>query len=199
MMDTDHLWERVQKGDMSAFRQLHETFHAGLCHYAMQILHDRFCAEETVQDVFFRIWEMRGALFSRDGSLKTYLYRLVHNQCMDLLKSRKTEKAGMVRLLPSEAWAAISEKYQFDEYIVEKLETEETVALVKQIIETLPAQCRDIFVQSRMEDKTNEEIARQMGLSVNTVRTQLYRAIQKIRKALPALVILFSGILGNGE
>ncbi len=191
MINLDVLWKKVQNGDSSSFGLIYKEFYSGMCHYAFQLLNDKFLAEETVHDIFLRIWELRDDIFSHGNSLKTYLYRLVHNQCIDILKHRKTKKAGMVRLLASEAWVAISEKYGFDEYMIERLETEETTIRIEKAVEKLPQQCRDIFQQSRIGGKTNEEIAGQMGISVNTVRTQIYRAIQKIKEEIYLITIVF--------
>jgi RNA polymerase sigma-70 factor (ECF subfamily) len=183
-MNLKAIWAKVQQGDLLSFECLYEEFYPGLCQYAFQLLGDRFLAEETVQDIFLQLWETRQKVFTQGYSLKRYLYCITHNRCMDILKRNKTKKARMVRLLPSDTWAAISEQYGFDEYLVEKLENEATSALVEQIIEKLPTQCRQIFRLSRDEDKTNEEIAAQTGVSESTVRVQLYRATQKIQKAL---------------
>ncbi len=195
MIDPEKLWEKAQAGDISSFESVYKEFYTGLCGYAFQLLDDRFLAEEIVQDVFLRVWEMRDRIYSRGYSLKKYLYLSVHNQCIDSLKSRKTKKAGVVRLIPSEAWASISEKYGFDEYMIERLETEETAAMIERVVAGLPTQCRDIFLQSRAGDKSNEEIAAQMGLSVNTVRTQIYRALQRIKQVIYPMVIFVSCML----
>ncbi len=183
-MNLDVIWKKVQQGDLSSFESLYGEFYPGLCQYAFQLLDDRFLAEETVQDIFLKIWETRHNIFSQGYSLKKYLYRITHNQCIDILKRNKTKKARIVRLLSFDTWITISEKYGFDEYLVEKIEVEETSALVNQIVEKLPAQCREIFRLSRDEERTNEEIAQQMGLSESTIRVQLYRATQRIQKEL---------------
>ena len=183
-MTIDEIWRKVQQGNTSSFETLYGMFYPWLCQYAFQLLNDRFLAEETVQDIFLQLWKTRHSVFSHGNSLKKYLYRITHNQCMDILKKRKTQKAGIIRLLPFDTWETISEKYGFDEYLIEKIETEETATLIDQIVEQLPAQCREIFRLSRDEEKTNAEIAQQMGLSESTIRVQLYRATQTIQKKL---------------
>jgi RNA polymerase sigma-70 factor (ECF subfamily) len=183
-MNLDATWSKVQQGDLSSFENLYGEFYPGLCQYAFQLLNDRFLAEETVQDIFLKLWETRHNISSQGYSLKKYLYRITHNQCIDALKRNNTKKAKTIRFLSFDTWATISEKYGFDEYLVEKIETEETSVLVDKVVEGLPAQCREIFRLSRNEEKTNEEIAGQMGLSESTIRVQLYRATQKIRKEL---------------
>ena len=183
-MNLDEIWKKVQQGDIASFDLFFKEFYSGLCHYVYQLLNDYFLAEETVQDVFLQLWETRQSVFSQGYSLKKYLYRVAHNQCMDILKKRKTQKERMIRLYPFDTWETISEKYKFDDYLIEKIETEETSALIDQIVEQLPEQCREIFRMSRDEDMTNAEIAQRLGLSESTVRVQLYRATQKIQKEL---------------
>jgi len=183
-MNLKVLWEKVQQGDLSSFEALYGEFFPGLCQYAFQLLNDRFLAEETIQDIFLQLWKTRYQIFSQGYSLKRYLYRITHNQCMDILKKSRTQKSRFIHLFPSDAWTYISERYGFDEYLIEKIETNETVTLIEQIVEQLPARCREIFRLSRDEEKTNAEIAQQLDLSESTVRVQLYRAIQKIQKEL---------------
>ena len=183
-MDVDKIWKRVQQGDVFSFETLHGMFYPGLCGYAFQLLNDRFLAEETVQDVFLQLWDKRRQVFSQGSSLKNYLYLVTHNQCKNILKKNNSKKAGIIRLFSDDTWTMIAEKYGYDEYMIEKLETEETAALIDRVVEQLPAQCREIFRLSRDEEKSNKEIAQQLGLSESTVRVQLYRATQKIQKEL---------------
>jgi RNA polymerase sigma-70 factor (ECF subfamily) len=143
---------------------------------------DRQVAEEVVQDVFLKIWHKRRDIISRDGSVKNYFFRLVHNQCLDVLRKCRTRKESFIRLLPSEAWMKISEDYGCDEFLLERLEAEDTAANIQQIVDRLPAQCREIFIKSRFENRSNDEIAAEMNLSENTVKTQIYRALQKIKE-----------------
>ena len=183
-MNLEILWKKVQQGDTSSFETLYKKFFPGLCHYAFQLLNDRFLAEETTQDIFLKIWETRRRIYVQGFSLKRYLYRITHNQCMDILKKNKTQKSRFTRLLSSDEWTYISECYGFDEFLIEKLEAEETAAKIEQIVEQLPAQCREIFRLSRDEEKTNKEIAQQLGISESTIRVQLYRATQKIQREI---------------
>ena len=184
-MNLEAIWKKVQEGDISSFEALYRKYFPCLCRYASQLLNDRFLAEETIQDIFLKLWETKHQVFAHGVSLHTYLYRITHNQCMDILKKTKHRKNLFISP-SSDEWAYITEKYGFDDYLIERIEAEETATLIEQIVEQLPAQCREIFRLSRNEEKTNKEIAQQMGLSESTIRVQLYRAIQKIQeKILP--------------
>lgn len=182
-MELDHIWKKVQQDDdTAAFGFLYHSCYSGMCQYASQLTGDRYIAEELVQDVFLRVWDKRKEIFSQDGSIKKYLFRLVHNQCLDLLRKQHTRRESFIQLLPSESWTRISENYGFDEFLIEQLEAKETTVKIQKIVGQLPEQCRNIFIKSRFENKSNEEIATEMNISENTVKTQIYRAIKKIKK-----------------
>ena len=181
-MNLDHIWDKVRHDDTTAFELLYHLLFSGMCQYASQLTKDRQVAEEVVQDVFLRIWNNRKDIYSRDGSVKKYFFRLVHNQCFDVLRKNRTHKESFIQLLTSEAWAKISEQYGFDEFLIERLEAVDTAAKIQQVVNRLPDQCREIFIKSRFENKSNEEIATEMKLSGHTVKTQIYRALQKIRE-----------------
>ena len=183
----ESLWKNIQEGDMFSFEVLYKKTFPGLCQYAFQLLNDRFIAEETVQDIFLQLWETRHHVFTQGSSLNNYLYCITHNKCKDVLKKNSTQKNTFISYHPLDEWLDISEKYGFDDYIIEQIETEEMAVLIEQVVEKLPAQCREIFRLSRDDEKTNEEIATQMGLTESTVRVQLYRATQKIQKMLQSL------------
>ena len=191
-MNLDHIWEKVQQSDDStAFGLLYHQFYQGLCQYASQLTGDRYVAEEVVQDVFLKVWDKRKEVFSQDGSIRKYLFRMVHNQCLDILRKSRTRKESFIQLLPPEAWARISESYGFDENLIEQLDAEDLALRIQQFIAQLPAQCREIFTKSRFENKSNEEIATEMNLSENTVKTQIYRALRKLREHFYIFWLIF--------
>ena len=184
MKNVDAEWEKVQQGDESSFDILYHHFYPGLFRYAEYLLNDHSLAEETVHDVLINVWKMSQTIYSKGDSLKNYLYRATHNESINILKSKKSLKNKIFCLLPPETWEIFSEKYSSDENISEKIEAEETAALIEKVIEEMAPQCREIFRLSRYEYKTNKEIAEQMDLSENTIRVQLHRAMKKIEKIL---------------
>ena len=182
-MNLDHIWKKIKhENDTTAFEFLYHLFFSGMCQYASQLTGSRHVAEEVVQDVFLKVWNKRKEIFSNDGSIRKYLFRLVHNQCLDLLRKCNTRRESFIQLLPSEEWARISESYGFDELLIEQMEAEETAEKIEQIVGQLPAQCREIFIKSRFENKNNDEIATEMNLSKNTIKTQIYRALKILEK-----------------
>ena len=160
-MNIDHIWKKIQHDDdTTAFGFLYHLFYSGMCQYASSLAGDRYVAEEVVQDVFLKVWTKRKDIYSCDGSIRKYLFRLVHNQCLDHLRKCHTRRDSFIQLLPSDDWAKISENYGFDEFLIEKLEADDTALKIQQIVKQLPAQCRDIFIKSRYENKRTRKLLR---------------------------------------
>ncbi len=82
----------IRQGNEQVFEQLFRQYYASLCRYADSIVKDLDDAEEVVQTVFVTIWEKRLDI-EINLSLKSYLYRAVHNHCLNRLKHNKIKEA----------------------------------------------------------------------------------------------------------
>ena len=189
-MNLDDIWNKVRQDDTMAFKLMHHLLHPGMCEYASQLTGDHHVAEEVVQDVFLKVWNKRKNIYSQDGSIKKYCFRLTHNESLDVLRKRHTQKESFVRLLPSEAWMKISEQYGVDDFLIEQLEAEETAVKIKKIVDQLPDQCREIFIKSRLEGKKHKEIAIELNISTHTIEAQMNIALKKLREQLKNYLLL---------
>jgi RNA polymerase sigma-70 factor (ECF subfamily) len=143
-------------------------------------------AEEIVQNVFCRIWEKRSQL-KTDGSLKSYLYRSVHNESLNYIKQQKNRANLQVYYggKNEETSAQASEKV-----MVTELETH-----IQQALNELPEQCRTIFQLSRFEQLKYQQIADQLNLSIKTVENQMGKALKILRVKLAEFLALVLYIL----
>jgi RNA polymerase sigma-70 factor, ECF subfamily len=178
-----NIWDRIKEGDEKAFELLFNNIYPGLCYYAYRLIPNRELSEELVQDVLLKIWQNRNQLILR-GTIQSYLYQSVHNQSINAIKQHATHKFRVHQLTGEATWKFIEDTYSIDDFLIEHMEAEETEGLINQTISTLPSQCREIFQLSRFEGKSTDEIASQFGITENSVRTQLYRALRKIKEAL---------------
>jgi len=176
-------WSKIKEGDEKSFELLFKGLFSELCNYAFQYTADRFLSEEVVQDVFVKIWQNRENI-TPITSIKVYIIQAVHNSCINSLIQKKNKKNINNVFLSEESWASIQESTQINSFLLEKLEAEDTERIIKQIILTLPAGCSEIFTLSRFENRSNQEIAEILNVSVSTVRTQIYRALEKISEGL---------------
>jgi RNA polymerase sigma factor (sigma-70 family) len=118
------------------------------------------------------------------GSFKAYPFQSVHYHALNAIRQQKTGKDSVNLITPEKTWKFISDNYRIDNYLIENIVSDETEAIIEHIIKELPDQCSKVFLRSRFESLKNEEIAAQLGLSENTVKTHIYRALQKIASAL---------------
>jgi RNA polymerase sigma-70 factor, ECF subfamily len=137
----------------------------------------------VVQDVLLKIWQNHSEL-SIKGSFKAYLFQSVHNHALNVIRQQKTRKESVNLLGSEKTWKFISDTYDLNDNLIDRIFSDETEAIIEQIIKELPEQCRKVFLMSRFESLKNEEIAAQLGLSGNTVKTHIYRALHKIAFAL---------------
>lgn len=179
-IDTDII-QSVKNGDIIVFEQLFKSNYKGLCYYAEDIVGEKEAAEEIVSEFFLKLWEKRRILEIKE-SLQGYIYTSIRNSCIKYLEHLKvlnkykeyaTYKLNYIDLLHPTSFYPLAE-----------LITEESLKKINQAIEELPEQCRIIFNMSRFEDNSYEEIANKLGISINTVRTQLSRALHKLREKL---------------
>ena len=179
-------WELLQQGDERAWKDLFEHHYAVLCHFANQFVRDRFTAEALVGDVFFTLWEKRSTLEVRE-SMRPYLLRAVRNRCLNHLKSFHNRRMQQLSSLA----AGELEQMMLEDYEGRLLELEEDV---EQAVSRLPEHSREVFEMSRSEHLKYEEIALKMGISVNTVKFHMKKALSLLRDYLAkylALVLFF--------
>lgn len=187
MRDNDilscELVQRVKLNDPQAFELIFKLYHKSLIHFARVYLKRLELAEEVVQETFIKVWEVRSGL-DENKSLKAFLYRCVHNNCINLIKKRKIDSV-LTTELRNELHTRLSIMAMDvpDDYF-DHLEVLELEAAIEKAIEKLPAQCKEVFMLSRFKEMTYQQIADHLSISINTVKTQLSRAFQKLAEDL---------------
>jgi RNA polymerase sigma-70 factor (ECF subfamily) len=183
-LDLDTLWLDIKKGNELAFIDFEKELSPSLYRYILFLLDDdSVIAEEILQDILVKIWFDREKINIR-GKIKPYLYKAAKNQTINYLNSKNTRKSSVYKLVSYKSWQFITETFICQDDIIEKLEANDTKELINKCVKELPDQCRQIFEMSRFHGLSNKEIAIKLKLSQNTIRTQLYRALVKIRSVL---------------
>ncbi|MDX9881167.1 MAG: RNA polymerase sigma-70 factor [Prolixibacteraceae bacterium] len=183
----------VANGNKKGFEILFRTYYKRLCAYAVGFVSQNDIAEDLVTDVFLNFWEKRESL-TIHKSVSSYLFQSVKNSCINYLNREKSRKhiisENEAALLALKIKYPVSDKYPLTDLIGRELEEK-----IKAEIEKLPEQCREIFYLSRFEERSHKEIADQLGISENTVKVQIYRALIKLRVGLkdylPILILQF--------
>ncbi len=183
-----HILENIRKSDVKAFESLFRSYFAQLSNYAGEILKDAHMGEEIAEEVFVKFWEQREHL-KIDVSIRAYLFKSTYNQCINYLKHQKVKEKYqlffMHHICPRNFEAGFSMDYPLSAVLTKEIEH-----LAEKAIERLPKQCREIFILSRYEEMKNDQIAEKLGISVSTVKTQISRALVKIKKDLQEVMPL---------
>lgn len=183
----------LRDGEENAYKYLFDHHYAVLCHIAVQYVHDDFLAETIVSDVILHIWEKREDL-EITTSLRSYLVQSVRHRCLDWAKSQrvKREIPASSRLFND---FPVADYLQDDNSQLGRLLEKELENEIMRTINSLPSKCGEVFRLSRFEGMSNEDIARQLGISINTVKYHIKHALtllnQHLSQYLTMLLLIF--------
>lgn len=180
------------KGDQQAFGRLVRRYEDLVFRYAFKLCRDREAAEEVLQDTFINVFR-KLEQFDRRSKFSTWLYRVVTNGCLMRLRKTKLAKASVSIDSPE----GFSDHPRFDEdgHILQTIPSwrdtpldgvlnRETRHHLDRAIAKLPPDHRSVFVLRDVEERSAEETARILGLSVPAVKSRLHRARAFLREEL---------------
>jgi RNA polymerase sigma-70 factor (ECF subfamily) len=179
----DYLWNSIQHGDERAFDALFKELYPYLRCFAYRLLHNLPEAEEIVLDSFMNLWQNKNHIVLK-GSLKSYLYQIVHNLSINRLAQFKTQRFKPNSIVNPEQWIQIHKSYEVEDSFVDIFMAKETENLIVKMIEKLPDKCREIFMLSRFENLSYIEISHKLQLSPITVRVQIFKALKFLKEFL---------------
>ena len=167
------LVKALSKGEIRAFNDLFQLYGNRIYRFAIGYMKSQTEAEELVQDVFLKIWERRLEL--KDNlSFKAYLFTIAFN----LIRKHFTKKALLHKYLENQ----VLDDFDFD--TAQNIDYNSTKKLIDTIVEQLPPKRRIVFIRSRFEGFSVNEIAEELGTSPKTVENQLGEALKFVREHL---------------
>lgn len=152
----------LQAKDRKAFEDSFKRLYKPLCMYALHYVHDMDVAEDIVEDCFVKLLQ-KGTMTG--DSIAPYIHTAVRNQSIDYLRRHKTEMP-----VPEGPESLISDEDFLDGGIEE--------SRIWEALDRLPDKRRQIFIMSRRDGMSHEEIADELGISVRTVKNQMSRALK---------------------
>lgn len=190
-MTTDSLdLNIVHRWDDSSLQLLYRHFYKALVAFAIQAVETQESAEEIVQDIFVKTWQKHNT-FKSTATLKAYLYNGVRNECISHLRRQQTAQERI---------------RQFEkDYHQLQMGTEESMAgslphreeAIRQLllaIDSLPPKLRELFLLA-IRGKSSEDIAQEMGVTLQTVKKQRQRGLERLRKELGKKPMLLLAML----
>jgi RNA polymerase sigma-70 factor (ECF subfamily) len=169
----------VKEDERGAFRMLFETYYDPLLLYCHRILGDLEAAEDVVQECFISLWY--GKRLERfSGDLERFIFRAARNHSLAYLRNRRRADASLDSYAREKA-ASTDEDNNHDE--------DNTEALYR-AINKLPGRCREVFLMACLDDKSYQEVADTLNISVNTVKSQMKHALKSLREQLKDTLFL---------
>lgn len=172
-VDQTTLTAQVRQGDERAFDEVFRRYYSHLLAIGLRFLKDPDLAEDAIQDVFLKLWQQRQSL-NEAHSLKAFLAVAMKNHVLNLIRNSHHT-----------IWERFSEvvhDFQSADAAQDSMEWQECTTILEAAIQQLSPRKQEIFRLRVFEGLNNEQVARQLVISVNTVKFQYSAASQFIRQ-----------------
>lgn len=170
------LARRCQEGDAPAFEELYRQHAGRLYNLIFRMTGSAHDAEDLLQEVFLHAHRKLGS-FRGESSLGTWLYRLGMNQCLDHLRGRQSKMGRATDSLDAEDAAEVAATAPVVPTAISRIDLERAIA-------RLPEGSRAAFLLHDVEGFEHQEVARILGVSEGTSKSQVHKARMKLRAML---------------
>ncbi len=172
----------LRNGNEDAFKYLYDRYFDALYLFGHKYISSQDIVEDIIQETFVKIWEKRSS-FYHEAALKAFLYKTVRNSCLNQIDHQK------VRI--SYENQSAKDIYD-DDYFLNNVIDEEVSNTIAEAVQKLPESARLIYLLS-LKGLKNSEVAEDLDISINTVKTQKQRATKFLKETLKNLftILLF--------
>ena len=174
-INTEEIIRRLKREDKSAMDELFQYYYPRLYHFSKSILKIENEIDDTLQDVFVKIWLNRHKISSAE-TFNSYIFTITKNEVLNLIRSNLRDHSFKEELF----LRSVAEEYQTPNSV----EFNEIKAGIDKIVESLPEKRKQVFILSRTEGLSNKEIAQQMNISEKTVEDHVTHAIKHLKKTM---------------
>jgi len=163
---------QLKQNNMAAFEAIFARYRMPILKFIISYTKSAEVAEELTQEVFVKLWDTRKGL-KADKNCKSLLFTIAKNLALNHLRAATKEEA-----LKNELWARIQVAHYNPE---EKIVFEEYQTIFDEILNELPQKKRTIYLMSKHEGRSNQEIASLLGLTKKTVKNNLWETLRIIK------------------
>lgn len=168
------LFELLQAGDENAFAEIRELYYHTVYLNSFYILKDRAEAEDVAQEIFIELWNKKN-LIHIESNLSGYLNKAAYTRSVN--KLNRKQRADRRELMYIESTDTVIEQPGPTVY-------DDMLESLKEAIKDLPEMSRRSIEMVYWEKRSHKEVAQITGLSVNTIKTQIYNSLKSIRSKL---------------
>lgn len=174
---------------VSSFNEIYTSYYKKSFFFAKSYVHDDLAAEDIASDSLIKLWEKLKT--EKIDYIEPLLLTILKNKALDYLKHEEVKRTAfesMVDWHQQELSIRISTLESCDP---NEIFSDEVESIIRETLKLLPEQTRRIFLLSRFENKSNKEIAEQMGISIKGVEYHISKALKALRITLKDYLPLF--------
>ena len=169
----EYLLSLLGKGDEQAFTIIYQRYHKLLYVVAYKYLKNDCSAKDSVQQIFYRLWESRSVLII-NMNLRNSLYTMLKNHLLNEIRNNY--------MAMEKNYELAQEKVEYEDDLLDNIEKKEIEEQLYQAINGLPEQKKQVCLYKLRGNLSNLEIANKMGISVPTVKTHYAQAVKMLRE-----------------
>lgn len=166
----------IREGDMIAFYNIYERYCKRLFRFVLRYIKNEADAEEIVQEVFVKVWEARSKI-DIYSSFESFLFTIAYNSTISLFRKRVREKKYLEYL-------KFLQHLEKAPDLIDEIQFNDLNGKVQMLLNKLTPRQKEIFLLSREERLSHEEIAKKLDISVNTVKKHMVNTLAFLRSGL---------------
>ena len=177
------LIQRVAINDEAAFRELFARYGASARALAGRVVAKPQLAEEVVQDAFLAVWHTSGCFDEARGSLRAWLFGIVHHRAVDAVRREQGQRSRAAELR-AEADSEAGVAPDPSDGVIDSILVAGRANAVREALRCLPAAQRDVLVLMYFDGLTQSQIAARNATPLGTVKSRALLGMRRLRAAL---------------
>ena len=174
---------------VNSFNEIYTSYYKKSFFFAKSYVHDDLAAEDIASESLIKLWEKLKT--EKIDYIEPLLLTILKNKALDYLKHEEVKRTAFESIVDwhqQELSIRISTLESCDP---NEIFSDEVESIIRETLKLLPEQTRRIFLLSRFENKSNKEIAEQMGISIKGVEYHISKALKALRITLKDYLPLF--------
>ena len=179
------LTQRVKQGDNEAFKEMYLSFYNAVVYFISKYIDNPDTVKDLSQEAFYLLWKNRTRLDETIG-FKSYLLSIAKNLIHNHIRSNNYNRKYIETAIKVASETASSNELEVS--TMKAIEQKNLLDLIHEEISHLPPKQKEVFLMSRMQFKSNKEIAQALNISIKTVEYRIMRALKQIRKIMDSTI-----------
>jgi RNA polymerase sigma factor (sigma-70 family) len=170
-------------GDNRAYQKLMDKYHDAIFNFIYRMVRDREQVEDLTQEAFIKAFGSLGS-FNEEFAFSTWLYKIATNNSIDYIRKKKLQMFSIDKPIESKdsdfSFELPDDSYEADKELI----IDQRAAMLNEAIGLLPEKYRTVIRLRHVEERSYEEIAKQLKLPIGTVKAHIFRARELLYKQL---------------